>query len=159
MTGGWWFEDARPGLRLRHPLARTIGPAEHVWLAWISNNQSDIHGNAHRAAMTDWAQPLVLGALTAAVVIGLAQPAEPASEETPLALANWHSITLGRAVVAGDTLRAFSDIRTCQPVPAGGGYVERTIMGLSQRGEVVVTIDETCFAPARRARAFQTKDC
>ena len=69
---GWWLEDAVPGTVLRHPGGRTIGSAEHVWLAWITHNVSDVHGNAHAAARNEWGQPLVLGMLTAAIVIGLA---------------------------------------------------------------------------------------
>lgn len=147
MQPGWWFEDAVPGREMVHPLARTIGSDEHVWLAWISANASDVHGNAVRAASGAFGRPVVLGALTAAVVIGLAAPTHlgrPAAARD----AGWHSIRLGQPVFGGDTLRAVSAIHASHPTE-GGGWVERTIRGLSQRDAVVVTIEERCFAAAR----------
>ncbi len=147
MQPGWWFEDAVAGQEMAHPLARTIGVDEHVWLAWISANASDVHGNADRAASGAFGRPVVLGALTAAVVIGLAAPTDHGRPAAP-GIAGWHSIRLGQPVFAGDTLRAVSAIHASRPAE-GGGWVDRTIRGLSQRNAVVVTIEERCFAAAR----------
>ena len=47
---GWWLEDAVPGADLAP--SRTAGRSttrEHVWLAWVTDNVSDVHGNADRA--------------------------------------------------------------------------------------------------------------
>lgn len=150
MAQGWWFEDALPGGTILHRAARTVGPAEHVWLAWITGNASDIHGDAHRAAQGPFGEPLVLGALTAAIVIGLASPAEGLHSPAREQLRGWRSVALGRPVVAGDTLRAVSEVHATEAAAeAGGGYVERTIRGFTQKDEVVVTIRETCYAPHR----------
>ncbi len=64
LAAGWYLEDAVPGTTLLHPHGRTIDEAEHVWLAWVSNNVSDVHGNADAASRTPWGQPIVLGALS-----------------------------------------------------------------------------------------------
>ena len=64
-----------PGTVISHSHGRTIDEAEHVWLAWVTDNVSDVHGNTHRAAAGAFGQTLVLGALTVAIVIGLAEPA------------------------------------------------------------------------------------
>lgn len=136
---------------MSHPAARTIGADEHVWLAWITWNASDVHGNADRARQGAWGRPLVLGALSAAIVIGLAAPAESGPRQAALVQQGWHEIALGRPVLAGDTLRAVSRIHSVRPLlEEGGGYVERTIDGLSQHNHVVITIRETRFVPVRR---------
>lgn len=151
MSGGWWFEEAAPGRSMEHPVQRTVGAAEHVWLAWATNNASDLHGNADRAAQGHFGQPVVLGALTAAIVVGLASPAEPPPSQLDRLVRGWRSIVLGRPVIAGDTLRAVSEVHATRPdADGGGGYVERTVRGFSQRNDVVVTIQETCYAPGRR---------
>jgi acyl dehydratase len=143
---GWFLEDALPGTVLLHPHGRTIDEAEHVWLAWITNNVSDIHGDAHAASRTSWGQPIVLGALTAAIVIGLAAPAagDPATSGTAGWDDGWISVRLTGAVLPGDTIRAESIIHA--RIPRTGpatGRVRRTILGRNQRDEVIATIEES----------------
>ncbi len=141
---GWWLEDAVPGTVLRHPGGRTIGTAEHVWLAWVTHNISGVHGNADAAARTDWGQPLVLGMLTAAIVIGLASPATPEPEQGTAGWDDgWRSIRLAGPVLAGDTVTAESDVLAVDAEQGAAlGRVHRTIRGRNQRGDVVVVIEE-----------------
>ena len=141
---GWWFEDAIPGGLIRHPGGRTVGAAEHVWLAWVTHNISGVHGNADAASGTEWGQPLVLGMLSAAIVIGLAAPAMGPAETAATGMREgWRSITLEQPVFAGDTLSAESVIeRTDATVHATFGRVERVIVGRKQDGNVVVRIHE-----------------
>lgn len=133
-----------PGAVLAHPGARTIGDAEHVWLAWLTHNVSDIHGNRDAAERTDWGQPIVLGVLVAAIVIGLAAPAAgPPASGLPHLSDGWRAIGLHHPVMAGDTIRAESrfEAATASAV-APSGRVHRTISGLDQHGELVVSVVE-----------------
>lgn len=121
-----------------------MGEAEHVWLAWITHNVSDVHGNADAASRTVWGEPLVLGMLSVAIVIGLAEPAMgPADTAAVGQDAGWRSISLERPVLAGDTLRAESLIERVEAIEAAPyGRVERTILGRKQDDTVVVRIAE-----------------
>jgi acyl dehydratase len=155
----WSFDDAAVGSTIHHPGGRTIGADEHVWLAWMTNNSSDLHGNAHVAARTEYGQTVVLGALTFAVVVGLAEPAEwPERESARYRLAGWRSIRLTGVVLPGDTLRAESVIRDLQPFETGrGGIVTRLVVGRTQSGSEVVRIEEERAVPTRAG--LRTKDC
>ena len=148
---GWWLEDALPGTTIVHPGGRTISEAEHVWLAWVTHNLSDIHGNADAARRTEWGEPLVLGMLTAAIVIGLAEPATGPPETVAEATGSgWDWIRLEHVVTAGDTLRAESSIEQVEPAGKSGyGIVRRTIIGLNQDGFKVVRIRERRGVPTR----------
>lgn len=141
---GWWLEDAVPGTTLLHPGGRTIVEGEHVWLAWVTHNLSDVHGNADAASRTTWGQPLVLGMLTAAVVIGLAAPAAGPPHVGLVGWSDgWRSIRLVEPVRVGDTITARSRIEAVAATAEPGiGRVRRTISGLDQRGRVVVAIAE-----------------
>lgn len=154
MTGrqrGWWFEDAVTGTVLRHPGGRTVGHDEHPRLAWLTDNASDVHGDAHRAAAGPWGRPLVLGALTAAIVIGLAEPAVgPPTDAGRGRSRGWSSIRLLATVIPGDTLSASSAITRRRADPDGrGGVVVRIVEGRNQDGEVVVRIEDYRWAPRR----------
>lgn len=144
-----------PGGVLLHPGGRTIDEAEHVWLAWISHNISDVHGNAHAAARGAFGQPVVLGALTVAVVVGLAGPAVGPPEVGGAGWSDgWSSIRLGVPVVAGDTITAQSLVQDVVAGPvAATGRVRRTITGRNQRGEVVATIEEEREVPRQGDRS------
>jgi acyl dehydratase len=141
---GWWLEDAIPGTIIRHRGGRTITDSEHVWLAWVTHNVSDLHGNADSASRTEWGQPLVLGMLTAAIVIGLASPADGSPDTVANTWSDgWDSIRLERPVMAGATLRAESQIEAVTALPgATYGRVTRTIIGRDQHAEIVVRIHE-----------------
>lgn len=145
----WAFEDAAVGLTVLHPGGRTIGADEHVWLAWITNNASDLHGNIDVAARVGFGRTVVLGALTAAIVTGLAEPAESA-DVARYRSNGWRSIRLGAPVFPGDTLRAESVILAAKPFEDGrGGIVRRLIVGRTQAGSEVVQIEEDRAVPAR----------
>lgn len=155
---GWWLEDARPGEIIAHPGGRTIGADEHPRLAWLTDNASDVHGDAHRAASGPFGEPLVLGALTAAVVIGLAEPAVGPATMAGRAVAHgWQRIALTATVVAGDTISATSRIERVTPDgDARGGRIERVIEGRNQHGTIVVRVQEARWVPSRNAG---TTDC
>jgi acyl dehydratase len=142
---GWWLEDAVPGVVIVHPGGRTIDEAEHIWLAWVTDNASDVHGNADRAATGEFGRPVVLGALTVAIVLGLASPATGAPEDpASTAQPSWRSIRLGGPVVPGDTLTARSLVHERHD-----GTVRRSVEGRNQRGELVATIEDEIRAARR----------
>lgn len=148
----WWLEDAVPGSTIAHPRGRTITADEHPRLAWLTDNASAVHGDAHRAAEGAFGQVVVLGALTAAIVVGLAEPAVAesglAGRAAPM---GWRRIALTATVVGGDTIFATSLIHDVRPDADGrGGLVRRTIEGRDQRQRVVVRIEEERWAPAGR---------
>jgi acyl dehydratase len=149
---GWFLDDVRPGLVLRHPGARTIGPDEQVLLAWWTNNAGDLHGDAARAARGPFGGPVVLGALTVAIVAGLAGPAVPDPEDLPDDVGiGWDRIRLVRRVLPGDTIRAESAIHEVHPDGSGrGGIVRRTVTGFDQGGLPVVVLDERIWSPRQR---------
>jgi itaconyl-CoA hydratase len=151
---GWWLEDAIVGGIIVHPGGRTVSADEHPRLAWLTDNASDVHGDAHRAAARPFGAPLVLGALTAAVVIGLAEPAVgPVDAAARARPTGWARIDLTGIVLAGDTLSATSTVEAVAPDPdARGGLVRRVVEGRNQRGSIVVRIADERWAPARDRR-------
>lgn len=151
VVSSWSFDDASVGSTIQHRGGRTIGADEHVWLAWISNNQSDIHGNADAASRSEFGRAVVLGALTVAIVIGLAEPAEwPATKVARYRPVGWRSIHLTGLVFPGDTLRAESVILDAAPFADGlGGLVRRVVVGRTKAGTVVARIEEERAVPPR----------
>jgi acyl dehydratase len=155
----WAFDDASVGSTIQHRGGRTVGADEHVWLAWITNNASDLHGNVDAASRTEFKRAVVLGALTVAIVIGLAEPAEwPPAELARYRPLGWRSIRLTGLVLPGDTLRAESVIVGAEPFANGhGGLVRRVIVGRTQAGTEVARVEEERAVP--NWGVPRTKDC
>ncbi len=159
---GWWFEDAVVGRVIEHPRGRTVTADEHARLAWLTDNASAVHGDIHRAASGVFGQTVVLGALSAAITIGLAEPATAEPADAARALPRgWSRIALTAPIVAGDTLAAVSRIEAVTPDADGrGGLVRRSIEGRDQRGTVVVRIHEERWVASRGPRSNgRTTDC
>jgi acyl dehydratase len=154
----WSFDDAVVGSTIHHPGGRTIGVDEHVWLAWVTNNASDLHGNADAAAHMQFGRTVVVGVLTVAIVIGLAEPAEwPAQELAHHRPTGWRSIRLLGPAFAGDTLRAESLILDARRLDDMCGVVRREVVGWTQAGIEVVRVDEERVVTTRERG--RTKDC
>ena len=135
---------------LEHPGARRIGSDEHILLAWMMDNASEVHGNLDRAARGPFGGPLVLGALSVAIVVGLAGPAAPPPDVVRRSVpVGWRRIGLVGAVLPGDTITATSSITEVERDADGaGGTVDRIVVGRTARAEVV-RIEERCWAPSR----------
>lgn len=151
----WRLEDAVPGEVISHPGGRSIDATEHVWLAWLTHNVSDVHGNVDTAARSEWGEPLVLGMLTAAIVIGLAEPpAGPPPGAARRLGRGWERISLEGPVTAGATLSAESHIEAVGESDDGSETtVTRTIVGRDQTGTVVVRVQETRVLPRTSFRS------
>ena len=151
MGRGWWFEDAIPGEVMDHPGGRTIGADEHILLAWLTNNASDVHGNHDVASRGAFGGPVVLGALSVAIVVGLAEPAAgPPRVAARAILTGWRRIGLVGLLLPGDTLYASSRIDDARrDADHGGGMVSRLIVGRTHRGDEVVRIEEERWVPSR----------
>jgi acyl dehydratase len=134
-----------PGTRIEHIGGRTLGRDEQLWLAWATGNASAVHGNVDQAGRGPFGDVIVLGALTAAVVAGLAEP-DPGGGEDPAALLHpgWTAIRLAAPVAPGDTLTAVSEIVSVEHrEDEAVAIVTREILGHNQRSELVVRLEET----------------
>jgi acyl dehydratase len=154
MTSGtpalrWRGRDAIAGSTIAHGAGRTIGRDEQILLAWATNNASGVHGNVDRSSRGRFGDVIVLGALTVAVVAGLAEPQagppETAAADLPT---GWTGIYLLAPVAPGDTLRATSEVEAVARADDGRSVViTRSILGRNQRDEAVVRIEETRTVP------------
>lgn len=145
VAGRWRGREARAGSTIAHPLARTIERDEQLWLAWVTGNASAVHGDANRSAAGAFGDVVVLGALTVAVVVGLAEPEPgPVTGGWPPDDVQWSAIELLGPVRPGDTIRAESLFEDVSATETGGpALVTRVVRGRNQHGSVVVQIRES----------------
>jgi acyl dehydratase len=130
---------------IRHELGRTVSAADNTWFTLLTVNSNPIHFDAHYAAQTEWAKPLVDSTFTLALVTGLSV-VDVSERAVNL---GWREVRLPAPVFAGDTIRAETEIlekRESRSRPGFGVVTVRT-RGLNQRDEVVIDFERTVLVP------------
>ena len=133
---GRCFEDFSVGMVLRHPLGRTVTPADNIWFTLLTVNTNPIHFDAHYAAQTEFKRPLVDSTLTLAIVTGLSV-ADVSRYGINL---GWSDVRMPAPLFEGDTLYAQSEVlhtRESKSRP-NMGIVEIKTTGFTQDGTVVI---------------------
>jgi itaconyl-CoA hydratase len=142
---GWTgrvFEDFEVGDVYRHPLGRTILPADNVWFTCLTMNTNPIHFDAEYASRTEFKKPLVNSCFTLALVTG-----QSVIDLTINAVANlgWDEVRLPNPLFEGDTVYASSEVletRESKSSPSVG-IVRVKTTGTNQHGTPVIEFTRT----------------
>jgi itaconyl-CoA hydratase len=148
---GWqgrFFEDFVVGDLYRHPLGRTVLPADNAWFTLLTQNTAPPHVDAHYAARTGYARPLVNSCFTLALVTG--QSVTDVSQNV-FANLGWDKVRLPTPVFEGDTIYSESEVlalRASRTRPEVG-IVTVLTHGYNQDGVTVVSFERTVMVYRR----------
>lgn len=148
---GWegrFFEDFIVGDEYRHPLGRTLTQQDNIWFTLLTQNVAAVHFDAHYAAKTEFARPLVNSCLTLALVTG--QSVIDVSYNV-FANLGWDTVRLPHPVFEGDTIYSRStvlDKRESKSRP-NLGVVTVATEGFNQDAVVVCTFQRTLMVYKR----------
>lgn len=142
LTGdGNYFEDFTPGDVLRHARGKTVGEIDNVLITNMVMNTASAHFDVEAAKEMGFAERIVFGGVTIALVIGLAaeDTAENALEELGM-----DKIRLKNPVFHGDTLTAYTEVLEIDPGSReDAGVVRFRHWGVNQDGTVVMEAERT----------------
>jgi itaconyl-CoA hydratase len=144
---GPFFEDFTVGARFRSPIGRTITQADNIQFSLLTNNDNEIHINAHYAAQTEFKRPLVNSFLTLATVAGLM-----VSQTSRWGFAlGVGEVTLPHPLFEGDTLYADTEVLEARASRSRSGWGIVTVRqrGITQDGTVVLVAKRTFMVPTR----------
>jgi len=141
------FEDFEVGDVYEHPLGRTIGQADNVWLTLLTLNSNPIHFDAALAARTEFGRPLVDSTVTLALVTGLSV-SDVSQNGVNL---GWDKVRLPHPVFEGDTLYARSEVLEARPSRSRPhmGIVRVRTTGRNQDGDVVIEFERSIMVYRR----------
>jgi itaconyl-CoA hydratase len=133
LTGpGTFYGDYRAGDLLRHCRGKTVTAFDGAGLAQLVLNTSDGHFNDHGMRDSAIGQSVVFGAITLAIVVGLAMQDTGENAICELGL---ERVRFRAPVVHGDTLYAYSRV-----VDKAAGVVTFDHWGVNQRDQVVLEL-------------------
>ena len=142
------YEDFEVGDIYRHPLGRTILPADNVWFTLLTMNTNPIHFDHAYASKTEYGRPVVDSTFTLALVTG-----QSVSDVSQNVMANlgWDEVRLPNPVFEGDTIYSQSEVlekRESKSRPKVGIVRVKTI-GFKQDGDVVIEFKRTMMVYKR----------
>ncbi len=152
---GKYFEDLQVGMRIKHPVGRTITEMDNVLFCALTMNDQPLHLDAEFAKHTQFGQRLVNGVLTLGLVVGLS--VSELTEGTIVANLGYDHVVHPNPVFHGDTIYAESEIvekRESKSRP-DVGIVRVKHTGRKADGTVVVEFERTAMFFKRPAGAGQ----
>src|SRR5687768_15739267 len=130
-TGGRWFEDFAPGMRLRHATPRTIHGGDLSTYIALTGDRRPLHSSTEFAQSLGYAREVVHELLAFHIVFGKTVP-----DVSLNAIANlgYADVRFLRPVYPGDTLRAETEvIGVRETSDRKSGVVTVTTRGLNQK--------------------------
>lgn len=130
-----FFEDFRPGDRVRHARGKTITDLEVATLCHLVMNTAQGHFNEQLMAAGPFGGRIAFGGITASVVVGLASQD---TAENALAELGLDKVRFRSPVRVGDTLHALTEVVGASDAERDdAGVVTFRHWGINQRDEVV----------------------
>ncbi len=138
---GKYYEDLEVGMKIRHPLGRTITEADNTLFCAITMNTQPLHLNADFAARSIFGQRIVNGLLTLALATGLTVP--DLTEGTIIANLGYENVRHPNPMFHGDTLYVETEVLEKRPSRSrpNAGIVRLRHIGRKQDGTVVVEFE------------------
>jgi acyl dehydratase len=140
---GKFYDELEPGMRIRHPLGRTVTEMDNVLFSTLTMNPQPLHLNEDFASQSVFGKRIVNGIFTLGLVVGLS--VADLTEGTIVANLSYENVAHPRPVFHGDTIYAETEVlsmRDSQSNPERG-VVHLKQAGLNQHGQVVLELERT----------------
>lgn len=146
---GKYYEDINPGDYFRHPNGRTVTEADNVLFCALTMNTQPLHINEDFASRTEFAQRIVNGLFTLALVVGLS--VSELTEGTIVANLGYERILHPNPVFHGDTIYAESEVLEKRPSRSRPdcGIVRFKHVGYKPDRTIVVEVERTVLMRMR----------
>lgn len=138
---GLFFEDFKPGMKLKGRVGRTVTDPDNIWFTLLTNNSNQIHFNEDYAKKNFPGKPfkgrmVVNGFLTLATVAGILVEQTSANGF----MLGLRDVKFVHPVFGGDTIYAECEVTGARGSKsiADSGIVTLRTFGRNQRGELLI---------------------
>ncbi len=153
---GKYYEDLEVGMKIRHPLGRTITEADNVLFCALTMNPQPLHLNEDFAARTLFGRRIVNGLLTLALATGLT--VADLTEGTIIANLGYENVRHPNPMFHGDTLYVETEVLEKRPSRSrpNAGIVRLKHVGRKQDGTIVVEFERVVMFLRRPQEEAET---
>lgn len=152
-VSGRWFEELEVGLKVRHPITRTVTESDNVLFTCLTMNPQPLHLDHEFAAASEFGRPLVNSLFTLGLLVGLT--VYDLTLGTTIANLGFDGVEFPKPVFVGDTIHAETEVvagRSSASRPEAG-VVTFEHRAFNQRDELVVLCRRNALMRRRPAAA------
>ncbi len=140
---GKYYEEIEVGVKIKHPVGRTVTEADNVLFCALTMNPQPLHLDVEFASQTEFGQRIVNGIYVLGLVVGLAT--SDLTEGTIVANLGFDRIIQPNPVFHGDTIYVETEVldKRESKSQADRGIVRLKHLGRKQDGTTVVELERT----------------
>ncbi len=148
-VAGRWLEELEVGMRVSHPIRRTVTESDNVLFTCLTMNPQPLHLDHEFAAASEFGRPLVNSLFTLGLLVGLT--VYDLTLGTTIANLGFEAIEFPKPVFAGDTIHAETEVMAVRPSGSRpeAGVVTFEHRAYNQRDELVARCRRNAFMRRR----------
>ncbi|MEM7740167.1 MAG: MaoC family dehydratase [Pseudomonadota bacterium] len=150
---GLWFEDFEDGQVFDHEWTRTVTEADNTWFSLLTMNPQPLHIDHHKAAATEFGQPLVNSLFALGLLVGMT--VNDTTLNTTVANLGFEKVRFPAPLFHGDTVRAKTTVVGVRPSKSrpGQGVVTFQHELFKQDGTLVAACERAALMMAGAEKA------
>ncbi|MEM6912524.1 MAG: MaoC family dehydratase [Pseudomonadota bacterium] len=145
---GLWFEDFEDGQVFDHEWTRTVTESDNTWFSLLTMNPQPLHIDHHKAAETEFGQPLVNSLFALGLLVGMT--VNDTTLNTTVANLGFEKVRFPAPLFHGDTVRAKTTVVGVRPSKSrpGQGVVTFQHELFKQDGTLVAACERAALMMA-----------
>ena len=146
---GLWFQEFEDGQVFDHEWTRTITEADNTWFSLMTMNPQPLHIDHHKAAETEFGQPLVNSLFALGLLVGMT--VNDTTLNTTVANLGFEKVRFPAPLFHGDTVKAKSTVIGRRPSKSrpGQGVVTFLHELFKQDGTLVASCERAALMMAK----------
>lgn len=146
---GLWFQEFEDGQVFDHEWTRTITEADNTWFSLMTMNPQPLHIDHHKAAETEFGQPLVNSLFALGLLVGMT--VNDTTLNTTVANLGFEKVRFPAPLFHGDSVRAKSTVIGRRPSKSrpGQGVVTFLHELFKQDGTLVASCERAALMMAK----------
>jgi len=146
---GLWFQEFEDGQVFDHEWTRTITEADNTWFSLMTMNPQPLHIDHHKAAETEFGQPLVNSLFALGLLVGMT--VNDTTLNTTVANLGFEKVRFPAPLFHGDSVKAKSTVIGRRPSKSrpGQGVVTFLHELFKQDGTLVASCERAALMMAK----------
>jgi len=146
---GLWFEEFEEGQVFDHEWTRTVTESDNMWFSMMTMNTQPLHIDRHKAAETEFGQPLVNSLFSLGLLVGMT--VNDTTLNTTVANLGMEKVRFPAPLFHGDTVSAKTTVVGVRPSKSRSGQGVVTFLHelMKQDGTVVASCERAALMKAK----------
>jgi acyl dehydratase len=140
---GKYFDDLQVGMKIQHPLRRTLTETDNVLFCSLTMNTQPLHLDEEFARQTPFGARIINGIFTLGLVVGIT--VGDLTEGTIVANLGYEAVNHPHPAFAGDTVRVETEVLEMRPSSSkpDRGIIKLKHLAYNQHGAIICEVQRS----------------